>query len=264
MTGPSAKGPSASTSRFHPYSTAPNDPSISRMAAPQATPQDSNPTLNYKKYAKPFDRFKPLGGGADGDIFRCFKVPRMEEELFIIHWVRQPLSFGFLARDETGTLVFRVSSSDVSRLSMFGIGNPGSQAEWSHVYDPQGISWLTRWHGSSFRIFQTDWDEKVRLDNGIVRRYGPSRLSPEELMAMGNGPTAEDSITDSYISELRSMWGPSNLTQAEFHALRVAEETSSGDRAIRIYGDTGLSSADFYAPGQPMKEDGRDGGHGVE
>jgi hypothetical protein len=148
----------------------------SHPVSPTAVGAQYNDGGAFPLFAKPFDRFKPQGGGAEGDIFRRFKIRRGEEIDFFMHWNSHNISTGIFNRDESGTLVFRVSSSDISDLTLLGIGRAGlgrgSGVEWTHVYDEHGISWLTQfrrvrrgeqvpnifdgdgrpilWHGSSY------------------------------------------------------------------------------------------------------------------
>lgn len=118
----------------------------SHPISPAAVGAQYNEAGNFPLFAKPFDRFKPRGGGAEGDIFRRFKIRRGEEIDFFMHWNSHNTSSGIFNRDESGTLVFRVSSSDISDLNLLGIVRAGSgrESEWAHVYDEQGISWLTQ------------------------------------------------------------------------------------------------------------------------
>ncbi|KAF2788237.1 hypothetical protein K505DRAFT_329069 [Melanomma pulvis-pyrius CBS 109.77] len=145
-------------------------------------------------FAKPFDRFKPVGGGASADIFRRFKIHKSEEEYFIVHWVRQPSSPGFLTRDANGALVFRVSSSDISGLSALGIGSADLDVggvEWTHIYDEEGVSWLSRCRGIDYTASSLDvydlsdeeWEKLIFANNGIIGRRGPSGLTPAEFHA---------------------------------------------------------------------------------
>ena len=197
---PSTKPQSPSLSHIHPYNRS------SRAAAPLVTPGVS-PTLPGSNFARPFDRFTANGGGASGDIFRRFKIHKSEEEQFIVHWVRQPFAPGLLTRDEHGTLVFRVSSSDISYISALRIGHPdfelesGIEVEWTHVYDEQGISWLSRCRGIDYSTVEID------MYDVLDEQY--ERITRERNGTFG-------------------MYGPSGLTPAEFYRLRIAEGRAQG------------------------------------
>jgi hypothetical protein len=197
---PSTKAHSPSLSHFHPYNRS------SWATTPSLNPGVS-PTLPGSSFARPFDRFTANGGGASGDIFRLFKIHKSEEEHFIVHWVRQPLSPGLLTRDENGTLVFRVSSSDISYISTLKIGHPdseldsGVEVEWTHVYDEQGISWLSRCRGTDYSA------EEIDMYAVLDEQY--ERFIRERSAIIG-------------------MCGPSGLTPAEFYRLRVAEGRGQG------------------------------------
>ncbi|KAF2021372.1 hypothetical protein BU24DRAFT_487807 [Aaosphaeria arxii CBS 175.79] len=114
------------------------------------TPSMSTQVPKPAFYAKPFDRFVLKGGGAQHDIFRRFKIRPAEEEDFLIHWSQNRVNSGIFSRDEGGTLEFRISSSDASNLSKLGIGGREgcfkSGVQWTHVYDEEGVSWLTQVH----------------------------------------------------------------------------------------------------------------------
>jgi hypothetical protein len=118
-----------------------------------------NPLLNPEQYptelgpgntvyGTPFDKFRPLGGGAGQDIFRRFNIRAAEEADFLTYWVETRASAGIFARDATGSLVFRISSANLTDLnSELDIGTPGTPsqcARWIHVYDAEGTSWLTQ------------------------------------------------------------------------------------------------------------------------
>jgi hypothetical protein len=97
--------------------------------------------------AKPFDRWRPIGGGAEHDIFRRFKILATEQEAFLIYWARKSSGRGILSHDETGTLIFRISSANISDLADMHIGRSDGQdnnPQWLHVYDQEGVSWLTQ------------------------------------------------------------------------------------------------------------------------
>jgi hypothetical protein len=186
---PSTKAHSSLLSRFHPYNRS------SCVAVPPLTPGIC-PSLPGSTFAKPFDRFTAKGGGSSGDIFRRFNIHRNEEESFILHWVRQPLSPGLLTRDDKGNLVFRVSSSDISYLSALGIGHPDSEpdsrVEWTHVYDEEGISWLSRCrridHSAgdieTYDISDEQYERIISERDGVIGMYGPSGLTPAEFCTL--------------------------------------------------------------------------------
>lgn len=179
--------------------------SSSRPTTPRFTPGVS-PTLPGSTFAQPFDRFTANGGGASRDIFRRFKIPKSGEEHFIMHWVRHPLSPGFLTRDEHGTLVFRVSSSEISYLSTLKIGRPdseldnGVEVEWTYVYDQQGIPWLRRSRGvdclageiDMYDILDEQYEGTTRERISTNGMYGPSGLTPAEFYrGSGHSSTSE-------------------------------------------------------------------------
>lgn len=101
----------------------------------------------------------------------------------MLHWVRKGLSYGFITHDESGILVFRVSSADLSHLAALDIGRSDVSEpcpQWIHVYDEYGVSWLTQ-----FRLVDLDNFPKVYDTNGHpifargrLGRYGPSGLTP--------------------------------------------------------------------------------------
>jgi hypothetical protein len=99
-------------------------------------------------YGTPFDKFRPLGGGAGQDIFRRFNIRAAEEADFLTCWAETRASAGIFARDATGTLAFRISSANLMNLNNeLDIGTPGTPsqcARWIHVYDAEGTSWLTQ------------------------------------------------------------------------------------------------------------------------
>lgn len=127
---------------------------------PTTFPVPSTKTISEKGYpgveipksqtspcAKPFDRWRPIGGGSEHDIFRRFKILATEEEAFLIHWARTSSGKGILSHDETGALIFRISSASMSDLADMHIGRPDgsdSKMQWLHVYDQEGISCLTQ------------------------------------------------------------------------------------------------------------------------
>jgi hypothetical protein len=83
-------------------------------------------------YGTPFDKFRPLGGGAGQDIFRRFNIRAAEEADFLTCWAETRASAGIFARDATGTLAFRISSANLMNLNNeLDIGTPGT-------------SWLTQ------------------------------------------------------------------------------------------------------------------------
>ena len=132
-----------------------------------------------------------------------------------MHWVRQPHSPGLLTRDENGTLVFRVSSSDISYISTLKIGHPdseldsGVEVEWTHVYDEQGISWLSRCRGIDYSTVEID------MYDVLDGQY--ERITRERNGTFG-------------------MYGPSGLTPAEFYRLRIAEGRAQGSGQISASG----------------------------
>ncbi|PSN75331.1 hypothetical protein BS50DRAFT_582033 [Corynespora cassiicola Philippines] len=139
--------------------------------------------------AKPFDSFRPLGGGAQRDIFRRFKILASEEEEFLLYWARQSLKSGIFCRDEDGVLVFRISPADLSGLKACGIGRSDMQAhcnaQWLMVYDEEGVSWLTRFRCIDLENFPTIYDtsgQPIRA-NGRLGRYGPSGMTPGDYHA---------------------------------------------------------------------------------
>lgn len=138
--------------------------------------------------AKPFDQWRPLGGGAGHDIFRRFKILGAEEENFLADWAKRSPGKGILSRDETGTLVFRINPTNIPDLAYMRIGRPDAPAletRWLHVYDQDGISWLTQisFTGRNLSSAQTyDTADQPMLAGGNLGRFGPSGLTVEEFM----------------------------------------------------------------------------------
>jgi hypothetical protein len=140
---------------------------------------------HFKHYrcVRPFDRWRPVGGGAECDIFRRFKILTAEEEAFLVHWARMSSDRGILSRDETGTLIFRISSKNLSDLNKLRIGRsdrPDLETEWLHVYDEEGVSWLTQFACTEPVQFPTAMYDSIGrplLANGRIGRYGPSGVT---------------------------------------------------------------------------------------
>ena len=119
-----------------------------------------------KAAGTPFERWRPQGGGNGHDIFRRFNIPRAEEGDFLIHWSKTHLASGLFARDPDGTLVFRISSANLTDLSELGIGDLESwtpPARWLHVYDREGMSWLTRFRRTDGKELPHVSDEGGRM-----------------------------------------------------------------------------------------------------
>ncbi|CAI6307594.1 unnamed protein product [Periconia digitata] len=96
---------------------------------------------------KPFDRNRPLGGGAERDIFRCFKIFPAEEKAFLTFWASKRSTNGFLSYNEDGHLTFHISATQVPDLVYLGICRLGTlehNAQWVQVCDRDGYSWLTQ------------------------------------------------------------------------------------------------------------------------
>lgn len=130
-------------------------------------------------FGTPFDRWRPIGGGAEQDIFRRFNVRFSEEADFLTYWSEKRLSTGIFARDNHGTLVFRISSAHLAELTELEIGNPGNwsrSARWLHVYDSKGVSWLTQLRRADLDAFPETFDgtgQPLQRD-GKVGQYGSS------------------------------------------------------------------------------------------
>lgn len=151
---------------------------------PTAETSESNEII----WVKPFDRFRIKGGGAAGDIFRRFKICQSEEQDFVLHWCRNHIALGILTRDDNGVLEFRISSSDLSDLTEMGIGRPNLNPEtgihWTHIYDEQGVSWLTQFRFSDHIKeipSSIDIHGKPVVNFGRIGRYGPSGLTPSDF-----------------------------------------------------------------------------------
>lgn len=128
-------------------------------------------------FGSPFDRFRPLGGGADGDIFRRYYIRAAEEADFLTHWVETRTSVGIFARDGSGTLVFRISSASLTGFNdELNIGSLHQSARWTHVYDAEGASWLTQFRSVDVaalpKIF--DLNGQPVQHGGGPDRYGSS------------------------------------------------------------------------------------------
>lgn len=80
-----------------------------------------------------------------------------------------------------------------------------SGVDWTHVYDEQGVSWLTRFRGVSYYgPLPVIYDCKDQVTFGLadaqgrIGRYGPSRLTPAGFYARKlteeNGPAVRENI----------------------------------------------------------------------
>ncbi|KAL1596998.1 hypothetical protein SLS60_008580 [Paraconiothyrium brasiliense] len=131
-------------------------------------------------YGTPFDRFRPLGGGADGDLFRRYHIGAAEEADFLTYWAETRTSAGIFARDATGTLVFRISTTNLADVNNeLDIGRPGAAdqyARWIHVYDAEGTSWLTQFRRIDLETLPKIFDGagKPVEHNGRLGLCGPS------------------------------------------------------------------------------------------
>lgn len=157
---------------------------------PPFNPRQTDPTGSEETvYGAPFDKFRPLGGGADGDLFRRFNIRAAEEAGFLMYWALTRASAGIFTRDAAGILVFRVSLANLADLnSELDIGTPGplrQHARWLHVYDAEGTSWLTQFRqvdiGELPRIFDSA-GKPVRHD-GRLGLNGPSGKTVREIIA---------------------------------------------------------------------------------
>lgn len=164
-----------------------NSADSSQRSTPSFISEDGEPTSQVPVFAKPFDQWSPQGGGAESDIFRRFKILASEEEDFLTHWARLRLSSGIFSRDENGILVFRVNPAELANLNELSIMSsdskkPQAEYQWSHVYDEEGVSWLTRFRGIELR----GTFERIKGTNGqIIKGFGkvgqcgPSGFTPE-------------------------------------------------------------------------------------
>ena len=167
-----------------------------RKTAAKLTP---SPTLSYKMstrtnesimYTKPFEQWRPLGGGSERDIFHYYKIFPVEEEAFLTFWAAKRPIGGYLSHDDNGTLVFRISSAHLPGLSAIGISGidsliPDVDAQWLQVCDGEGISWLTRFCFEDRERFPSElYDTAGRslTANGRVGQFGPSGLSVHDFV----------------------------------------------------------------------------------
>jgi hypothetical protein len=153
-----------------------------------ATPMKKIQQFKDPLCARPFDQWKAIGGGAGYDTFRRFNILAVEEKAFLVHWAKKCTGQGVLSRNETGTLVFRISSTDSSGLVNLDIGrsdSPEVETQWLHVYDEEGVSWLTQFACTDAVHFPTKiYDSFGRpfLANGKIGRYGPSGLTVPDFV----------------------------------------------------------------------------------
>lgn len=141
-----------------------------------------------KAVGTPFERWRPQGGGNDQDIFRRFNIPRAEEGDFLLHWSKTRLASGFCARDPDGTLVFRISPTNLTDLNELGIGNLQgwtSCARWLHVYDRDGMSWLTRFGRTEGKESPHASDDSGRMvqHGGRLGSHASSRSAATAVVA---------------------------------------------------------------------------------
>jgi hypothetical protein len=125
----------------------PSTVSSATIDSQAACPEMETTKSQVPSCAKPFDRWKPVGGGAEHDIFRRFKILANDEVAFLIHWANKSSGKGIISHDESGTLIFRISSAHISDLAGMHISRsdaPDNKAQWTHAYDQDGISWLKR------------------------------------------------------------------------------------------------------------------------
>jgi hypothetical protein len=128
--------------------------------------KDGKSGPDEKVIGSPFDRWRPLGGGDEQDIFRRFNIQPAEEADFLTYWSQTRLSTGIFARDTKGTLVFRISPTDLTDLSELDIGNScgwSRPARWLHMYDGEGVSWLTQSRPMDLEAFPQAFDCSGRL-----------------------------------------------------------------------------------------------------
>ncbi|KAF9737411.1 hypothetical protein PMIN06_001185 [Paraphaeosphaeria minitans] len=137
-------------------------------------------------YGAPFDKFRPLGGGADGDLFRRFNIRAAEEADFLTYWVVTRASTGIFTRDPAGILAFRISSANLADLNNeLDIGAPGQHARWIHVYDAEGTSWLTQFRQVDIEALAEIFDRagKPVQHDGRLGLYGPSGQTVRNFVA---------------------------------------------------------------------------------
>jgi hypothetical protein len=166
---------------------------VSTVCSRTETPTNSSATLvrdsiqpKEPVFTKPFDLWRPLGGGAHRDIFRYFKICPAEEQAFLVFYASKRLTNGFVSHDEGGILVFRVSSAHLSELAGLGISctNTSTQDyEWFQVCDGEGISWLTQAGCTDMEKLPSELHTTAGQpvsENGRIGRYGPSGLTVRE------------------------------------------------------------------------------------
>ncbi|KAF2448650.1 hypothetical protein P171DRAFT_440983 [Karstenula rhodostoma CBS 690.94] len=137
-------------------------------------------------YGAPFEKFRPVGGGADGDLFRRFNVRAAEEADFLTYWAVTRASTGIFTRDATGILAFRISSADLN--NELDIGTPGTPrrfARWIHVYDAEGTSWLTQFRQVDIEALPKIFDSagKPVQHDGRLGLNGPSGQTVRNFVA---------------------------------------------------------------------------------
>jgi hypothetical protein len=137
--------------------------------------------------ARPFDHWRPRGGGAEHDIFQRFKIAAIEEVAFLMHWAKKSSGRSILSHDEDGNLNIHINPADISELADMGISgldDIDGKAQWLHVYDQEGVAWLTLSTNADQALTNksrhTDGpDTFVGNKLGV---YGPSGFTVKEFM----------------------------------------------------------------------------------
>ncbi|KAF2646619.1 hypothetical protein P280DRAFT_464822 [Massarina eburnea CBS 473.64] len=145
---------------------------------------------NEPVYTKPFDQRRPLGGGAEKDIFRYFKIFPAEEAAFLTSFATKRPMNAYISHDDGGTLIFRISSANLSELAVMGISGtncavPDPDAQWLQVCDREGVSWLTQFRYTDFTNVPSelyDTTGNLMTTMGRIGQYGPSGLSVSDYV----------------------------------------------------------------------------------
>jgi hypothetical protein len=152
------------------------------------TPQDAGSKTSTPNDAKPFDRWRPIGGGTEQDIFQRFKISATEEAAFLMYWAEMSSGRSILSHDEDGNLIIRINPADISELADLRIGGLDTmdgKAQWLQVYDQEGVSWLTQSASADRAPTSTGNCYAVgaqTIANNALGLYGPSGLTVKEYM----------------------------------------------------------------------------------
>jgi hypothetical protein len=181
-----ASSPATSTAVFDGHTTQ-FEPAFSPASSTTTTSQRPETTPSVPACARPYDQWRPIGSGAEQSIFRRFKIAATEEVAFLIYWARMSTGRSILSHDEDGNLIIRINPADISELADMGISGSdemGDKAQWLHVYDQEGVAWLTLSANADKALTNegqyTDGPDTIVGNKLGV--YGPSGLTVKEFM----------------------------------------------------------------------------------